>query len=51
MLVLARVVGLRSFSKLSSFDFATTAALGAILVTTILGGEAHLLEGAIALIS
>ena len=39
-----RIVGLRSFSKMSSFDFAVTVAIGSVLGTVALSGSS-LLEG------
>ncbi len=48
LLVLTRVMGLRSFSKMSSMDFATTVALGAILATTILSDDTSVVAGALA---
>ncbi len=48
LLVLTRLMGLRSFSKMSSMDFATTVALGAILATTILSDDTPVLVGALA---
>ncbi|MGB7755341.1 MAG: YetF domain-containing protein [Salinisphaera sp.] len=49
LLVLTRLAGLRSFSKMSSFDFAITVALGSILATTILSKSPALTTGALAL--
>ena len=48
---LTRMVGLRSFSKLSSFDFAITVAIGSILATTVVAEEPALLQGAAALVA
>lgn len=41
-----RLVGLRSFSKLSSFDFAVTVAIGSMLATTVLSRDVSLPYGA-----
>lgn len=44
-----RIFGKRSFSKMSSFDFAMTVAVGSIIATCILSESISLLEGAIGL--
>lgn len=49
MVVLTRAAGLRSFSKLSSFDFAVTVAIGSVLATTIVAADPPLLQAAAAL--
>lgn len=49
LLLFTRLSGLRSFSKMSSFDFAITVALGSILASTILSKNPALLTGAAAL--
>ncbi len=49
LLVLTRVMGLRSFAKMSSFDFAITVAFGSILASTILAKDPPLMTGAFAL--
>jgi len=35
LILFTRIVGLRSFSKLSSYDFAMTVAIGSILASTV----------------
>ncbi len=45
-----RIFGKRSFSKMSSFDFAMTVAIGSIIATTILSDSVSFLEGALALL-
>lgn len=40
-----RVFGKRSFSKLSSFDFAMTVAIGSLIATTVLSKTVSMLEG------
>ncbi|PZW39668.1 uncharacterized protein DUF421 [Mesonia algae] len=50
-IVYTRLAGKRSFSKMSSFDFAMTVAIGSILATTILSKSTSLLQGAIGLAS
>ena len=49
LLIFTRVSGLRSFSKMSSFDFAITVALGTVIASTLLAPEPSLLTGACAL--
>ena len=45
-----RIFGKRSFSKMSSFDFAMTVAVGSIIATIILSDSVSFLEGALALL-
>lgn len=47
VIVATRVVGLRSFAKMSAFDFAMTVAVGSI-IATIITGNAPLLAGLVA---
>jgi uncharacterized membrane protein YcaP (DUF421 family) len=49
LIVYTRLVGLRSFSKMSSFDFAITIAIGSILASVTLWQKPTILEGAVAL--
>ena len=49
LLVLTRLAGLRSFSKLSSFDFAITVAFGSVVATVVLSEDPPLLQGIVAL--
>ncbi len=44
-----RIAGLRSFSKMSSFDFAMTVAVGSLMATTAATASASLANGLIAL--
>lgn len=44
-----RLAGLRSFSKMSSFDFAMTVAIGSLIATTVLTADPPLLRAAAAL--
>lgn len=46
-----RAFGLRSFSKMSSFDFAATVAVGSLMATTIVSPSPSLVQGAAALLS
>ena len=49
LLLLTRLTGLRSFSKMSSFDFATTVAFGSIIASTVLSKNPPLASAAFAL--
>jgi Predicted membrane protein len=49
LILYARLVGLRSFSKMSGFDFAITISIGSILTSVTLWQKPTLLEGAVAL--
>lgn len=48
VIVLVRIHGLRSFAKMSSFDFAATVAVGSIMATTAASSEIPLAAGATA---
>ena len=50
-IVLTRIFGLRTFAKMSSFDFASTVAIGSVLASVILNSDYTLLKGGIVLIS
>lgn len=49
IVVMTRVVGLRSFSKMSGFDFAITVAFGSIIAATVLSPDRSFITGIIAL--
>jgi uncharacterized membrane protein YcaP (DUF421 family) len=49
LILLTRIAGLRSFSKMSSFDFAITVAIGSIIASTVLSKNPPLLQAAFAL--
>jgi uncharacterized membrane protein YcaP (DUF421 family) len=49
LVLLTRLAGLRSFSKMSSFDFAITVAFGSILASAVLTREPPLAQSAVAL--
>lgn len=49
LLLFTRLTGLRSFSKMSSFDFAITVAFGSIVATTLLTKNPPLIAGAFGL--
>jgi len=48
LIVYTRLAGLRSFSKMSSFDFAMTVALGSLFATTAVMKDPPLLQSAVA---
>ena len=50
VILYTRIFGKRSFSKMSSFDFAMTVAVGSITATTILAESVSFIEGAIGLL-
>jgi len=49
IIVITRISGLRTFAKMSSFDFASTIAIGSILASVTLNTDTSLVKGAIAL--
>jgi uncharacterized membrane protein YcaP (DUF421 family) len=49
LVLLTRLAGLRSFSKMSSFDFAITVAFGSVLASAILTREPPLAQSVVAL--
>ncbi|MEL7834202.1 DUF421 domain-containing protein [Fodinibius sp. Rm-B-1B1-1] len=49
LIVFTRLGGLRSFSKMSSFDFAITVAIGSIVATSLLSSDPPLLQAVTAL--
>lgn len=49
LVLYTRLAGLRSFSKMSSFDFAMTVAIGSLIATTILTPDPPLLQAVVAL--
>ncbi len=51
VIVMTRICGKRSFSKMSSFDFAMTVAVGSIIATTVLSSSVNLLEGIVGLVA
>lgn len=48
LILFTRLSGLRSFSKLSSYDFAMTIAVGSILASTVLTKSTSLIQGILA---
>ena len=49
LMLFTRLMGLRSFSKLSSHDFAMTVGIGSILASTVLSKSPSLLQGLVAM--
>ncbi|MDO6852603.1 DUF421 domain-containing protein [Cellulophaga lytica] len=49
VIVITRISGLRTFAKMSSFDFASTIAIGSILASIVLNSSQSIAKGAIAL--
>lgn len=48
LIIFTRFAGLRSFSKLSSFDFAVTVAVGSVIATTVLTENPPLIQAIMA---
>ncbi|MBW2960979.1 DUF421 domain-containing protein [Mesonia aestuariivivens] len=51
VILCTRIAGKRSFSKMSSFDFAITVAIGSMVASTILSSSVSLVDGAVGLIA
>lgn len=51
VILLTRIAGKRSFSKMSSFDFAMTIAIGSIIGSTLLLASVNLITGIAGLVS
>jgi len=49
IIVITRIFGLRTFAKMSSFDFASTIAVGSVLASIILNDNYSILKGAVVL--
>lgn len=49
IIIITRIFGLRTFAKMSSFDFASTIAVGSVLASIILNSNYSLLKGTITL--
>ena len=49
VIVFTRLTGKRSFSKMSSFDFAMTVAIGSMIASTVLSGSVTLAMGTLGL--
>jgi uncharacterized membrane protein YcaP (DUF421 family) len=51
VLILTRIAGLRSFAKLSGFDFAMTVAIGSLIASAIITPDPPLLQAAAGLVA
>ena len=51
LILITRIAGLRTFSKMTSFDFATTIAIGSILASVSISPSTSIGNGAVALIA
>ncbi|CAM4146186.1 DUF421 domain-containing protein [Gillisia hiemivivida] len=49
IIVITRISGLRTFAKMSSFDFASTIAIGSILAAVVMNDGQSILKGSVAL--
>jgi uncharacterized membrane protein YcaP (DUF421 family) len=49
VILFVRIAGLRTFAKMSSFDFASTIAIGSIIATIVMNSDTSLLKGTVAL--
>ena len=49
IILITRISGLRTFAKMSSFDFASTIAIGSILASVVMNSNQSLLKGSVAL--
>ncbi len=49
IIIITRISGLRTFAKMSSFDFASTIAIGSILASVVMNTGQSILKGTIAL--
>lgn len=51
IIIITRIFGLRTFAKMSSFDFASTIAIGSILASIIMNQDQSLVKGGLALVT
>lgn len=51
VMLYTRIAGLRSFAKMSSFDFAMTVAVGSVIATTVVSASVPLAVGAVGLLA
>ena len=49
VLIITRLNGLRTFAKMSSFDFAITIAIGSVIASTLISQQNSLVKGIVAL--
>jgi len=50
IILITRIAGLRTFAKMSSFDFASTIAIGSILAAVVMNSSNSILKGVVALV-
>lgn len=50
VIIITRINGLRTFAKMSSFDFAITIAIGSLIASTMLSAKQSIVQGIIGLI-
>ncbi|WP_086477534.1 DUF421 domain-containing protein [Arenibacter amylolyticus] len=50
IIIITRIFGLRTFAKMSSFDFASTIAVGSILAAIVINKDQGVLKGILALV-
>lgn len=51
LILVCRIAGVRSFSKLSAFDFAVTVAIGSVLASTLVSDKPPLPNGLVAILA
>lgn len=51
VIIITRIFGLRTFAKMSSFDFASTITVGSVLASIILNSDYSLAKGGITLVA
>ncbi|CAM3743350.1 DUF421 domain-containing protein [Litorimonas haliclonae] len=49
LVIFTRIAGIRSFSKMSGFDFAITVAIGSIFASIVMGKSVSLVQGVVVL--
>lgn len=50
MIIITRIFGLRTFAKMSSFDFASTIAIGSILASIVINKDQSIQKGILAIV-
>ncbi len=51
VIIMTRICGKRTFSKMSSFDFSMTVAVGSIIATTVLSQSVSMVQGIVGLVA
>lgn len=49
LILFVKINGLRSFSKMSAYDFASTVAIGSIIASTVIAKDPSIISGAVAI--